>query len=440
MSDSSTARLRRRMLRPFRGHSQSFRAQLSRLLRANATGYAVTLVAAPILSRIYSPAAFGAFGLFLAFLSLTGGLGGMRYEAGILSARDRGEARELAMLAMLSAILLGAITAVAFGAIILLDLFDAGGLPAWSSAALLLSIVFAVGYSTFRYILYFLGDAAAVARGVISQSVGRAVAQIGLGALGAAAGGLILGETIGRAVGVGSVGVAARAVFVRPLPSLRALVDTARRHYRYPLYSLPSSLSDAAVGFLPLPAIAALYGLHAAGLYAFVQRIVALPVGVVGRAVADAFHAELATAARGTTRDASPLFMRTFLSLAAASTVLALGLIIGGLTLFGPVLGEEWTEGGIVLAIVAPATAAKIAVTPLGRTVFVLGGQRQKFWYDVVALTLVVASIAVAAVLDIGFLGFLALLTFSQLVARTAYFIVLRRMVRHWDAGGPAAP
>jgi hypothetical protein len=109
MSGSSTARLRR-ILRPFRGHSQSFRAQLKRLLRANATGYAVTLAAAPILSRIYSPAAFGAFGLFLAFLSLTGGLGGMRYEAGILSARDRAEARELAMLAMLSAVLLGAIT------------------------------------------------------------------------------------------------------------------------------------------------------------------------------------------------------------------------------------------------------------------------------------------------------------------------------------------
>jgi lipopolysaccharide exporter len=418
----------------FGGHSQNFQSQLRRLVRANSLAYAVALLTAPVLARIYSPEAFGAFGLFFAFLSLTSGVGGMRFEAGIVSARNRAEARELAALALSSSVVLGAFVSLVFGAIITLRLFGAEAVPLWAALALFVSIILAVAYATLRYVLYFLADVRAVARGVVSQALGRSLFQIGLGLLSPTPSGLIAGETIGRGVGVGSVLFAARTILHRPLPRVRAIIATARRHYQYPLYSMPSSLSDAAVRFLPVPAIAALYGLHVAGLYMFVQRVIALPVGVFGQAVADTFHTELAVAARVRGQDLYPLFARTFRSLSAAGVLLAILLVVAGLTVFEPILGAEWAGAGLVLAIVAPITAAQIAVTPLSRAVFVLGGQRQKLGYDLIALSLAVVSVLLAAVLHLTFLSFLGFLTASQLIARAVYLLILRRMVRMWSA------
>lgn len=408
---------------------QGFRHKVTRLAGANAIAYAVALLSAPLLSRLYSPEDYGAFGLFIAFLSFSVAVGGLRFELGIVSAESDSEALRLACLALASGTVAGIAAGGAFACIISLGVIGTESLPLWWSLALAVSVALAIAYATVRYTLLYAQDVRSAARGVISQSIGRVVAQIVLGAT-LPAGGLVGGETVGRAVGLAAIGRPARRILHRPWPAPRDIVITARRHYRYPLYSVPSSLSDVAVTFLPLPAIAALYGFHAAGLYAFVQRVVALPLGVIGQAMADAFHSELATYFRIRPSDMSRLFRRTTHALLAAGAVVAATLIVGGLTVFGTILGPEWSAGGIVLAILAPAVAAQLVVSPLSRAVYVLGGQRSKLGYDAIALGGVVGAIVAATVAHWTFVELLSVLTAAQVATRTVYFLIVRRLIK----------
>ena len=157
---------------------------------------------------------------------------------------------------------------------------------------------------------------------------------------------------------------------------------------------LPSSLVDALAAALPLPVIAWLFGPAAAGQFALVWRVAALPGGLIGASVGDVFHAH-ATGAR----DGGPEQVRRLLRDTLRMLVLVALLIYVPLCLVAPwvfpwIFGEPWGVAGQMMLYLAPMWIASMVVSPVSRLPVVLGRPGLKFVFDLCFLVRPIAALS----------------------------------------------
>jgi O-antigen/teichoic acid export membrane protein len=190
---------------------------------------------------------------------------------------------------------------------------------------------------------------------------------------------------------------------------------------------------------IPVPFLAAVYGKEAAGSFALMQRVVAVPMSLVGANVADAFHARLAVMVRETPARCPGLFRKTFALLAALGAVPAVVLLLWGRPLFLLVFGKEWGVAGEMATLVVPWIWLQLAVGPLSRLVFVLGGQAPKLIYDLVAFLSVSAVLVAARRFAWPLLETVRAISWANAAAYLLYLALLAWITARWVRRSGAA-
>ncbi|MFP5343040.1 MAG: lipopolysaccharide biosynthesis protein [Candidatus Limnocylindria bacterium] len=394
----------------------------------------------PFLTRLYSPVEIGQLGLFLAFVQVATVATSLRYEQAVVIPARTADAARLVGLAIGLVPMVSLISAALLAALILLDVGGYGTLPLVAAPLAGLGLA---GFGILTVLRYWLirSDAYRMISQVqVVQSAGRAIAQVGFGLLSGGVLGLLVGDILGRLLGLSgairSAGAAAMAA--RRLPGL-STAAMARAYWRFPALGVPSSLLNAAAASLPVPLVAASYDLTMAGYLALVQRVLGLPLSVIGASVGDATLARVAEHARSDPRAALPLFRRLAIALFLVGLPIAIGLAVLGPWAFGIVFGPAWGTAGVVAAHMAPWLVSALIVSPLSRVAVVYQAQRTKLVYDVLALAAVVVSIAGGAAAGLDALEAIRLLAVLQTAAYAVYLLVLYRVVsRHAAAPIPA--
>ena len=409
-----------------------FAENVATLSIGTAVAQAVSLAAAPIITRLYTPAEIGVVGLFTSFLSVAAVATSLKYELGIISAADDVEAAQLTWASVMFCLPATLVcTALMFAAIHFGWLgFDQ--LPLYAIWIFIPTLALTGIYTALRYWSIRDQRFALVSGTFVAQHASRSVVQTGLGIASAGTGGLLLGEGVGRAL-------SAAALLRREWKSVRrwrgqsspgALREALRRHRELPQYSLVSSLIDTLAANLTIPLLIALYGAHAGGEYGLVLKVLSVPVALIASSVADAFHSRLAICTRETPDQALSLFLRT----AAGLFLLALGpaaiLAFGGEKLFGLVFGGQWATAGFLAAISVPWFVSQFVVAPISRVVFVLRGQESKLIYDIVLLVSIFAAYEVARVQHFSMVETVWAFTLVNTAAYVLYFFVLLHIVR----------
>jgi len=410
------------------------------LSAGSAVGHLFTLAAAPLLSRMYSPADFGGLGLFASFLSIISVAVALRYEVSIMSSQDEAEAAYLTFASFLFAFPISILAGVLLW---LLNHFSAlgyGSLP-WPAPLLMAFAMFFVGtFTSLRYWCLREGRFTQVSQGTVVQNAARAIFQSVLGVLKLHSTGLLVGETLGRCMGMSRM-------FRKAWPVLRGHFSSFRRnefasalwrHRKFPLYSLPSSFLDALGMSLSVPLLVRLYGASVGGYYSLVWRAVAVPSAVVTVAIADTFHSRLAACARETPAQIMGLFKRTSLALLLLGSIPTVILWFWGEPLFRFVFGAGWAVSGTIAAIVAPWYLSEFVVTPVSRVVVVLSGQEMKLIWDALSMASLITVFFIAQWRGIGALPMIRVLTVLNTVLRMLYYLILIRIIlrfKRTDAG-----
>ena len=257
------------------------------------------ILAAPVLTRIYAPDDFGILAAFVALLAIVSVFSTLRYDLAIplpKSDQEAAPALGLCFIAVTIFSLLAAVVTYSSGE-------EVGGLirlPQLSHYLWLLPIAIAFG-GIYESLLYWAIRSHAfplIARTKIYQVLTLLIVQLSTFPLGSL--GLLLGLVAGQAM----------AAVCLALPLMRQrwllfrqirvadLFRTARRYRRFPLFSTWASGFSILSTHIPPLMLAALFSPAAAGLYAVSHRILAMPMGMVGQAVGDAFRAEAAEARR----------------------------------------------------------------------------------------------------------------------------------------------
>jgi O-antigen/teichoic acid export membrane protein len=342
------------------------------LAGGSAAGQIAVLAAAPFLTRLFTPAQLGQFGLLQSFVAFAAVGLCLRLDLAIVSAASDADAKGLLFLCMGLCAGMSLLATAGMGMLIAYDIVGFGALEPWVLPATF-GLLFVTGaFVVLRFWSVRERNYREIATALTYQGAGRAALPVVFGALGFGWGGLVAGELAGRALGIRSLGGIAWQSLKAQGTSCTDYRGLFGKYRQYWSIILPSSLLDALALALPVPIIVATYGMEAAGWWVLVNRVAMAPGQLAAAAVADVFHAE---AVRH--RDENPGAPRRWLLVTLRPVVIG-GLLVYGLggviapRVFSLIFGPDWTNAGLLMLILVPALILTVAVGATGRMLMVM--------------------------------------------------------------------
>ena len=368
------------------------------LVLAGGTAIAQTLgvLTAPFLSRIYAPSDFGVFSVYVSILSVLLSIASLRYEFAIPLCETDEDALQVLALALLLVPIMTVLSVAALW-VFRVALLEWTGTTAmgWYFWSLPVGMAAAGFYQVVSYWAVRRKAFSEIARTKVSQAASQIVAQLGLGLVHLTPGGLLVGDVVGRASGtltLGSLAFRGQA-YQFSAQRMRAM---AGRYVRFPLFASAASLLNTLGSWLPPLLLAGLFGPNTAGWFHIGQRLIGIPLALVGTSIAQVYVGEAARIARENPRALRYLFLRTARRLFVVTVgPVALLALIGPIT-FAAVLGEPWREAGDYVRVLSLKYLLEFVLAPLSMTLNVLERQQWQVGWDAgrVALTVITLGIA----------------------------------------------
>lgn len=328
----------------------------------------IGLVAIPVLTRLYTPEDFGILAVFTALVAILAPLVTLRYVLALPLPRHDGVAMNLLALSLVLMLGLSAAMALvlAFWGEPLLELVSMEALAPWwwlialgvlGTAAYELLTMWATRQRAFKLI----------AESQVAQGLVGTVIKVGLGLAGMQPLGLLLGQVVTQAGGVGQ--------FLRRFAtdlsagwrrvSLRLMWQVALRHRGFPIWRVPSQFLLMATMQAPLLFMAAIYDAGITGQFGLAMMALTIPGMVVGQAAGNALYGEAARLIK-TDRTrvlsiAASVQKRLFLMALPAAFV----LFFLGEPIFALVFGEEWRMAGRFATVLSVAIMFQLTSAPL---------------------------------------------------------------------------
>ena len=371
------------------------RKGLAAIASGAAIGQVVLVVAAPLLSRLYDPDSFGAFSVVNAVVLAVGTVAALRLELAVPLPKSDTEARGIVRLGFLFAV---GVVVIGTPLVYLLR-SPIASFSGWSSEVTSLLVWAPLGaallgtYLLLNQLAVRRRSYGAIARRTVLQASATVLLQVTFGAVGWGAFGLVLGLVAGQVVGVATLGWSLRHVlrFAAPArPQLRSLLSEYRS---FPLILAPSGLVNTLGLQVPLLVITSLYGNASAGLFGMAQRVVALPVILVGGAIGQVFVGELASRRRGSSTALMPLFTGVSKRLAAVGVAGAATVLIAAPTVFAFLLGDEWRASGQMARALSVGLLVQLVAAPVSQAAIIAGKNLVQLLWDVGRFVLCLAAV-----------------------------------------------
>ncbi len=391
------------------------------LMTGTTIAQAIPVAIAPVLTRLYTPDDFGIFGIYIAVISIISVIASGRYELAVMLPKKNEEAVHILALSVFIAFI------VSILCLIVLFIFepailgliarsytdaDVGSLRLWlymvPISVLFIALFQAFNYwstrqKTFRY--------NAMAR--ISHSTVYASGAVGLGFATHGSMGLIIGNVLGYLT-------AFTALFIKSFKSvsskwqtvnLRNLKKVAAKHKLFPLYNAPQALlgSGQAQGIVFV--ISYFFQLSIVGFFSFTNRIMHIPVTVIGASMHQVFY-QKASQIHNEGGSLRPLLVNMYKKTAMIALPIFTIAVLAGPFLFGFIFGEAWHFSGVIAQILAPWLFFNFIANPVASLPLILNRQKKA-----VAITAVDFVLRLSALVAGGLAGSivlaLALMSFS---------------------------
>jgi O-antigen/teichoic acid export membrane protein len=380
-----------------------------------AIAQAITVLTAPILTRLYTPEQMGVWGLFLSFVGVASIAATLRYDLAIVAANSDADANALTKSCLILTAACAPVSALVLEALRRAGSFHYSDLPGWAPACAAIAVFGSACGSTLRFYAARLSAFTLVGRFTVLQAVARPVLQVLLSPLGTL--GLLGGEAAGRCIGL--------SAYRKHLGNLRhttSLTRTLVIYRQFPLIQLPSSLLSTAALLAQVPVFASIYGTQIAGYLALSQRVVAMPVALLGSAIADVFYARAGDLAR-----TEPALLRRYVLRTAAHLLLlilplAAALLIAGPHLVAAIFGDAWAPSGQILCIFAPLMVVQFTVSSVSRAIYLTQKQHFRLLYDIAALC---AQFLILLIKPEDWRSAVYILSYSGTALYVVFFLVL---------------
>lgn len=367
----------------------SFLRNVATLMTGTVLAQVLTVLASPILTRIYSPDNYGILSLFISIMAVLAIIACWRYELAIVLPEKDEDAVNLLVLSIIVALGMGLITliAVAFFHAQVAHLLKAPELDTWLWL-LPLSLLLAGLFQAFNYWSTRRKQFGRLAVRQITQSTVSVATQITGGLITKpAAGGLIGGSILGQLAATSQLGwqiAREEGKLIRDKCNRADMIKLAARYKNFPLFSSWSALLNSLSAMLPSLMLGYFFSTAVVGYYALGQKVLSLPMGVVGNSVAQVFFPRAADAQRDGNLDA--LAMNTFNKLLNLGLVPILLISLVAPDLFYFIFGSQWLVAGQYVRWLSPWFLFVFIASPISTLYDVLGRQRDGLIFNTLLL------------------------------------------------------
>jgi O-antigen/teichoic acid export membrane protein len=251
------------------------------------------------------------------------------------------------------------------------------------------------------------------------------ISQIGLGALGTGAFGLLFGLTIGRMIGAFTLYWQLRpALPFGPVnrPALSSLAGTAWQHRRFPMLTSWSNVINVVSLQISILVIGFFYAQEFVGWFSLALLVVGGPVFILNEALLHTFLSEAGGFEKRDQRARASL--RLFSLLCKAVTAPMLFAIALAPDVFSWAFGGQWRAAGTFAALLAPSMFAVLIGAHLPAIVMLTGKQREELVFNGLFLLGRVGALTAGALLGNAFTS-VAAYSATSIVMLLAYHLWL---------------
>ena len=384
----------------------------------------IVLLSTPIISRLYTPAEFGAAAGLLALVVLLTPIAGLTYDHAIPIPRERDAVTNLILLCILITLFVAVGLAVVFlvAGEQVVNLFSGGALE----SSLWLLVVALIGAGLTSAVTGWAireREFGAISNSRVSQSIALVATQLGAGFAGAGGGGLVLGDAVGRVTAFLQLQRRLRSARRRTpsVPTPEKLFEVARRYKHFPLVGTWPNLIQGVVLQAPLLLLIGLYGAAEGGQFALAQRLIAAPVVLIVLSVSQVFIAEASAQLQRDPAGLRPLFSHSLRRLARSGVPFLPLLSFAGIILVPVVFGEPWRDAGLYIAALSPMYVAQLITSPFGGILDVLERQDLLLVREAARIVLMAGAVIVADALGFSALTAVIMVGIAGAVSYAIY-------------------
>lgn len=410
------------------------------VLQGSVLAQLVGFLILPVLSRLYSPSAFGVYQSGMSMLTMALAAASLRYEIPILLAPAGMMLRSLVRLNVLLNVLTALVVIMAcLAATLLFPTKSASFLPILYIAPLWF---FSASLSqTFSYVALRNQAFQWTAFARVGQAGAFAAAGIIGGILWAAPIGLVLADVCGRLVS-GAIfffhgGTLARGQAVWSNYARMRIV--AARYRDFPRLSLLSAIVNTGGGVITPLLMLVSFDTATIGQYVLVDRCLGAVVAVIGQALSQVFMTDLAKALRSNTDAPSSIFRRIVKVQFLIGVLPAIIGIVLLPSLFPMLFGQKWQIAGIYGAILVPFYLVSFIVVPVNMALTIMERQNWQLAWDTFRLVGVVLVWSLTAWCKWGALTGISAYTGFGILAYLLYLFITDRLLKRLAAGAARA-
>jgi O-antigen/teichoic acid export membrane protein len=374
------------------------------ILTGNGAAQVATLLSYPILGRLYSPAAFGVFAMFIAASAIPSSISCGRFDLAVPLAPRWGRMSVLWLCIAISAIVA---TLSAIGTGIYWSLTSAGAsgvLP-----LLLGATIFLTGTTTAESVFLMREDRYRSASiSIVVRTATAALVQIALGFVAATSFSLIAGFVLGLLAQAAMLTLAITTRAERLRPRMKAMRAMFSRFKRQVTIDIPSTLIAAFSLNLIVFLLAVLYDKHTIGYFSVGNRMAMVPLALFNTALAQIFFQKAAHA-----RDTRGHFwheMKLSIAISGVLSVVVLMLILLFAKPFVVIyMGPTWLPAAEMLMLLAPMLALRSLTMSIATTVFVMRAPHWLLFHNIANVIVTLFAYAIAQMLQLNALHFIAI-------------------------------
>jgi lipopolysaccharide exporter len=414
-----------------------FKSDVFRLATGSGLVQVISLLTAPVLTRLYAPDAFGVAALFAAVTGIVGTLACMRYQMAIVLPDNDGEAANLLGVSLLFPFLMAFLVVVFMG-------YVGPFFPGWADGSALVPYFWLIPlmvlvHGIFTALNYWNTRTAHFTRLSIARVFSKVIATsagLGAGVAGHATGGALIAANVGgQAVSTVVLGGQIwrdNGKFIRSSLSLKKMWAGLKKYRNFPIYSSWAILLNAISWQLPVLMLGGLFSTTTAGFYALGFRIFQMPMALVGSAISQVFHQRAAKEySEGTL---APLVAQVFRRLLGVALFPMLMLGITGRDVFIVIFGRQWAEAGLYAQIMSGWALIWFVSSPMSVLFGVMGQQVQELRIQALIFFTRLAAILAGAFLNSALLAIVLFSAVGAVVYAYLVFLIFRY------AGVPVRP
>lgn len=330
----------------------------------------ITVLMSLVLTRLYTPAEFGVYGTYTAFVALLIVFTTGRYEFAINTAENEEDALTLFKIVNILSLCFSIV-------VFILILFFATEIKTLLNFNSDYQLLYYIPLTLFlmgllQGSIYFLNRKkkfSILAKSKVYQSIGNGVSATVGGVFGIGAIGIILGNVVGLGTSYAYQKLKLPVNNVSKV-NFTKIKKNLIEYKQYPLYNSPSAFFDSLAIQAPILILLRFFSEVTVGYFSLTTRVIGMPLGLISTSISQVFLSQISELHRsGKSYKYLVIKIAKYLFLIALVPL----IIIGG---FGPKLfafffGEEWKIAGEFARILSIGYFFKFIVAPLSVIFFI---------------------------------------------------------------------